>query len=89
MNKSERRFRTAVYQARQLRLMKAHAWNPWHNVDVIPGHILGRLRRHSFCDCGVPNCVMCGNPRRIFNQDTIQEKSALEAFQYELTDLFD
>jgi hypothetical protein len=26
-------------------------------------------------NCGNPNCVMCGNPRKIWNNKTLQEKS--------------
>ena len=25
-------------------------------------------------NCGNPNCVMCANPRKVFNEKTIQEK---------------
>ena len=25
-------------------------------------------------NCGNPNCVMCGNPRKVFKQPTQQEK---------------
>ena len=25
-------------------------------------------------DCGNPNCVMCGNPRKFWKQETIQEQ---------------
>ena len=33
-----------------------------------------RLAKHHAMDCGNPGCVMCGNPRRTWNELTIQEK---------------
>jgi hypothetical protein len=30
-------------------------------------------KRHAM-NCGNPNCVMCANPRKTFNEKTIQEK---------------
>jgi len=30
-------------------------------------------KRHAM-NCGNPNCVMCANPRKVFNEKTIQEK---------------
>lgn len=34
-----------------------------------------RLNKCSGMTCGNPDCVMCGNPRKIFKEKTIQEKS--------------
>jgi hypothetical protein len=33
-----------------------------------------RLSKHHAMDCGRPGCMMCGNPRKIFNELTAQEK---------------
>lgn len=33
-----------------------------------------RLIKHHAMDCGVPNCVMCANPRRTFGEKTMQER---------------
>jgi hypothetical protein len=33
-----------------------------------------RLAKHHAMDCGQPGCVMCGNPRKAFNEKTIQEQ---------------
>jgi hypothetical protein len=30
-------------------------------------------KRHAM-SCGNPNCVMCGNPRKVWKEKTIQEK---------------
>lgn len=32
-----------------------------------------RLAKHNAMDCGQPGCVICGNPRKTFEQKTIQE----------------
>jgi len=39
------------------------------NVSV-PGKF---TKRHAM-NCGNPNCVMCGNPRKFFKELTMQEK---------------
>ena len=33
-----------------------------------------RFAKHHAMNCGDPNCVMCANPRKIFNEPTQQEK---------------
>lgn len=33
-----------------------------------------RLAKHNAMDCGQPNCMLCGNPRKLFKQRTIQEQ---------------
>lgn len=33
--------------------------------------------------CGNPDCSMCGNPRRFFNERTIQEKSSMQSRLWE------
>ena len=32
-----------------------------------------RLAKHKTMDCGQPNCMLCGNPRRTLKEKTIQE----------------
>jgi hypothetical protein len=32
-----------------------------------------RLAKHSAMDCGTPNCHLCGNRRRVWEEKTIQE----------------
>ena len=34
-----------------------------------------RFAKHHALDCGIPGCVICGSPRKIFNERTKQEKS--------------
>lgn len=38
-----------------------------------------RYHKMSGASCGNPNCVMCGNPRRFFNERTIQEKRSMQS----------
>jgi hypothetical protein len=33
-----------------------------------------RLAKHHAMDCGNPGCMLCSNPRRAWNELTIQEK---------------
>ena len=42
-----------------------------HGMDVKEPH---KFAKHHAMDCGQPGCVMCGNPRKTFNELTLQEK---------------
>ena len=33
-----------------------------------------RFSKHHAMNCGKPKCMMCGNPRKVFNEPTTQEK---------------
>ena len=33
-----------------------------------------KFAKHHAMNCGNPKCFMCANPRKIFNEKTIQEK---------------
>jgi hypothetical protein len=33
-----------------------------------------RYNKHHAMDCGRPGCMLCGNPRKIFKEKTIQEQ---------------
>lgn len=44
-----------------------------YGIPVKPGEE-HYLAKHSATNCGDPNCVMCGNPRKFFKEPTIQEK---------------
>lgn len=37
-----------------------------------------RYHKRSGMTCGNSNCVMCGNPRKFFNERTIQEKRMMQ-----------
>lgn len=50
---------------KQVKIAKAYG------VPVTEPH---RLAKHHVMDCGNPKCVICGNPRKVFGEKTIQEK---------------
>lgn len=50
---------------KQVKIAKAYG------VPVTEPH---RLAKHHVMDCGNPKCIMCGNPRKVFGEKTIQEK---------------
>lgn len=62
---SRRRYQKEVYIDKQVKIAKAH------NIPVDEPHTFAK---HSALTCGDSNCVMCGNPRKFFNEPTIQEK---------------
>lgn len=43
-----------------------------NGMDVKEPH---KLAKHNAMDCGVPNCPMCSSPRKLYREETIQEKS--------------
>lgn len=56
---SQRRHKTDVIIARQLRIAKqSNSHDP--RLDKEPH----RLAKHHAMDCGKPDCTLCGNPRR-------------------------
>jgi len=40
-----------------------------------------RLAKHHAMDCGNPGCILCGNPRRTWNELTIQEKRKFQEME--------
>ena len=42
-----------------------------HGIEVKEPH---KLVKHHALDCGHPGCIMCGNPRKVWKEETIQEK---------------
>lgn len=51
--------------AKQKKIAKAYG------VPVQEPH---KFAKHHAMNCGNPDCVMCGNPRKMFDEKTIQEK---------------
>jgi hypothetical protein len=35
-----------------------------------------RFAKHHATNCRTPNCICCGNPRRVWKEKTLQEKKA-------------
>ena len=50
---------------KQVKIAKAHG------ITVKEPH---KFAKHHAMNCGNPKCVMCGNPRKTFNELTQQEK---------------
>ena len=67
---SQRRHKTDVAISRQVRIAKQHGLTS-KDKSVKEPH---RMAKHHAMDCGQPGCVMCGNPRKLFKEVTMQEK---------------
>jgi hypothetical protein len=64
---SKRIYQKEVKINKQLKIAKASG----NQKYITQPH---RLIKHHAMDCGVPNCVMCANPRRTFGEKTMQER---------------
>lgn len=62
---SRRRLHDESAVKKQTRIAKAYG------VPVQEPH---KFAKHHVMNCGNPDCVMCGNPRKVFNELTAQEK---------------
>ena len=72
LRKSRRIARTNAAIKRQQRLAKTAGVHKLHEDQP---HRYAKV--HSL-DCGTPRCFICGNPRSIWKQKTLQEKKFLE-----------
>lgn len=68
--KTERLHENKVHIKRQVKIAKAYG------IDVDTPH---KLSKHHATNCGQPQCLMCGNPRKIWGEETIQEKRFKQA----------
>jgi len=66
---SRRRLKDENAVKRQTEIARAH------QAPIDTPH---KFAKHHAMNCGIPNCVMCGNPRRIFNEPTIQEQRMMQ-----------
>ena len=67
---SQRRHKTDVAIARQVRIARSHS--TFNNRNIRQTH---RLAKHHAMDCGNPKCYLCGNPRKTHKDHlTAQEK---------------
>jgi hypothetical protein len=64
---SKRRHSDETAIAKQVKIAKSHGF-PVKNDEA------HRLHKLSGTTCGDSNCVMCGNPRKFFNEPTLQER---------------
>jgi hypothetical protein len=72
--RSERIHQKETKLQRKIRIAKEHGVN-----------ILGEPHRYSempIFNCGSSNCVMCGNPRKFWDEYTIQEKRFIQTEKF-------
>ena len=74
LKRSKRRFKNETVSHRQASIAKMHG------VEVQEEH---RFVKHHAMNCGSPGCMLCSNPRKIFKEDTIQEKSFKQSKYYD------
>ena len=70
--RARRLFQKKVKILRQYKIAKEYhkaSDGKWKTIDE--PH---RMHKMHALNCGDPNCVMCGNPRKFFKEKTIQEK---------------
>lgn len=61
--------------ARQMAIRKAHSFPNVSNVGQESPH---RYHKRSGTTCGRSTCAMCGNPRKFFDERTMQEKRLMQ-----------
>ena len=64
---SRRRYHDEVAIARQLEIARSHGFTPTVEHKYAKRHAL---------NCGNSNCVLCGNPRKMFGDKTVGELRA-------------
>lgn len=69
---------------RQLKLRKQYMDHQDREMIDLEPH---RYHKVKSLNCGDPNCIMCGNPRKFWNDVTIQEKSFNEMADIETEEL--
>lgn len=64
---------------KQVKIAKAHGLTN-NDKAIKQPH---RMAKHHAMDCGQPGCMLCGNPRKLFKEKTIQEKSFSQTKLYD------
>lgn len=67
---SKRRHQTEVAVQKQVKIAKQNGFHLNDEIVKQPH----RLAKHHAMDCGNPECLLCGNPRKTQKELTIQEK---------------
>jgi len=70
LKNSKRRHADETAINRQVKIAKDHGLTEQDRAIKEPH----RMVKHHAMDCGQPGCVLCGNPRKLFNEVTTQEK---------------
>jgi hypothetical protein len=63
---------------RQMNIRKVHSFADYGTPADSPNESPHRYHKVSGMTCGDSNCVMCGNPRKFFNEPTQQEKRDMQ-----------
>lgn len=71
---SKRQLQKQNHVNRQMSIRKAHSLSDYGTANVSIHESPHRYHKVSSMTCGDSNCVMCGNPRKFFNEPTQQEK---------------
>jgi hypothetical protein len=72
LKNSKRRYKDDVAIKKQIRIAKSH------RVDTTYTEQPHRFAKHHVLNCGNPNCVLCSNPRKTFNELTFQEQKLFQ-----------
>ena len=70
LKNSKRRHADETAIHKQVKIAKNHGLTEQNRAIKEPH----RMVKHHAMDCGQPGCVLCGNPRKLFNELTTQEK---------------
>ena len=63
---------------KQMYIRKVHSFPDYGTPGVAADASPHRYHKVSGMTCGDSNCVMCGNPRKFFNEPTQQEKRDMQ-----------
>jgi hypothetical protein len=75
---SRRIHRKLAHIERQMGIRRAHSF-PDYGTPGAPAHESPhRYHKVSGLTCGSSTCAMCGNPRKFFNERTMQEKRQMQ-----------
>lgn len=67
---SKRRYSDEIAMKRQVKIIKTHGLNEQETINIKPH----KFSKSHAMNCGDPKCFLCGNPRKFFKEQTIQEK---------------
>jgi len=74
---SKRRLKDENAVNKQMKIAKEHKITEF-NPKLEQPH---RYHKHHVMNCGNPNCFMCANPRKVFNELTQQEKREFQELE--------
>lgn len=69
--RSKRLHKETTHIQKQLKIAKSRGVTETDKLALEPH----RLSKHHAMDCGRPNCPLCSSPRKLYNEETKQEKS--------------